>query len=476
MTNLLPVLSPLLLPLIIAAFLVLIAGTALSKKILRVEGQRASTHLFLLLFGTTLATIYVAIGRCIREGSIANILSLLIISATFLLLFLAFASPDIVKNGHSAGDVGALLLLAAAAAVLAVNSNNLLIMIVALSGAVTACLAVANMEGLPETRLVFTMPAIIYLITVFMIIILGAVLLYGAVNTFDLIEIIKYHELDKAPALTLFWTGIIIIILALLTFMPLFPFNFLWPELIAGGKTVGVAAFFSTVSLTAVGLWLKFAPLFATKPKLMWCLAVLAVITMFFGALVALRERVLSALIADVIIYLAGEMLLFFTIAFKNSGNIAHEIIIAAGPHFITIIALLGLKSILQTESNSYAVKPYKCLTGLWRRSPFLAAALIFILFSLAGIPLTAGFTLSLSLLRVLATLSLTFSIAFALANIMMLSAAVRLVYTICFTKSEAEIVPKFSKYLLFLLMISLGLLVLWGIMPDVPLLLLGGR
>ncbi len=465
-----------LLPLLIAAFLALIAGTALGKKLLRLEGKAASTHLILLLFAATFVSIYWAAKSCFADNNPVNALLLLVVSSAFLALLLLCQVDEIVFNGHSPGDAGALILLAAAATILALTTTSLLVIFLALGLVTLACLVISGLETDSSDLLMLSVPTFVYLALIFAIAVLGAVLLYGTANSLEIIDIINYFSARDAVVEQLAWIGFFIILLGFLSFLPLAPFHLFWPNFIASNKRVGTATFVSGATIAVVGILLKFAPILSARPVLVNIWQLLAIITIFYGAIVALRERTLSGLLPNIMLYISGELVILILAAIKRGALDTGLITLNLSTYLLIIISFLAICRVLGDEHNESGVGHYNTLSGLWQRQPFLAFMLIFLLLSVGGMPLTAGFTLLLSLWRQVIPLSLGLGYALLIANIMVLVVVIRLVYIICFGTANEENVPKFSKSLFFLLTISLGLLGLLGIAPDIPLLLLGSR
>lgn len=116
-------------------------------------------------------------------------------------------------------------------------------------------------------------------------------------------------------------------------------------------------------------------------------LSVLAILSMLVGNLLALRQRNVKRMLAYSSIAHLGYMMVAF-IAGGDQGVEAVSFYLLA--YFITIIAAFGIMSVVsQHDEEAYDLSEYR---GLFWQKPWLAVVFTVMLFSLAGIPLTAGF------------------------------------------------------------------------------------
>jgi NADH-quinone oxidoreductase subunit N len=152
-------------------------------------------------------------------------------------------------------------------------------------------------------------------------------------------------------------------------------------------KIVGFVAILRLIPISGASVgWVRWEPDQSSK----CLLALLAVATMFVGNLLALRQTHLFRLMAYSSIAHAGYMLIGVAIGdvLPVGGQQAILFYLAAyGLMTIGVFALLtaagGQNGPLETDAN---------LRGLSRTQPFIALLLAICLFSLTGLPPTAGF------------------------------------------------------------------------------------
>lgn len=172
------------------------------------------------------------------------------------------------------------------------------------------------------------------------------------------------------------------------------PFH-LWTPDVYQGAPAPVTAFVATASKGAVmAVLLRFAATMdlSSGGGLRALLALVAGASMLAGNLLALRQESLKRLLA----YSSIAHLGYVLVALLAGGdNAARAIGFYLAAYTITTLGAFGVISVLSvapTEEHPGDVEDLARFRGLGRRRPLLAGVLALMLFSLAGIPLTAGF------------------------------------------------------------------------------------
>jgi len=167
------------------------------------------------------------------------------------------------------------------------------------------------------------------------------------------------------------------------------PFH-LWTPDVYQGAPAPVTGFVATVSkggVIAILLRLLVAVGQAGHASFALVIGVLAIASMFVGNLLALLQKSVKRLLAYSSIAHMGYVL----VAILASGALAAE---AATfymvAYFVTTLGAFGVVTVLSDGgADRDAIDHYR---GLYWRRPWLAALMSACLFSLSGIPLTAGF------------------------------------------------------------------------------------
>ena len=224
----------------------------------------------------------------------------------------------------------------------------------------------------------------------------GMALVYAELGTLSLAELAGATEAQNANGVLLL--GFAMVLVGVGFKLSVVPFH-LWTADLYQGAPAPVSAFLSTVSKGAVfAFMLRYfaAPDSDVFTTLFNAFAIAAVASMFVGNLLALRQRNVKRLLAYSSIAHVG----YLAVAFLAGGDAALE----AGSAYLAayFIASLGTFSVIALRSAEQAgpdcddIADYR---GLLFRRPLLGAVFALMLFSLAGLPLTAGFIGKLYLL-----------------------------------------------------------------------------
>ena len=220
----------------------------------------------------------------------------------------------------------------------------------------------------------------------------GISYLYGALgSTFftDMVAALPSHLYDP---LTL--VGVILFMAGLLYKLAAFPFHFWAPDVYSGASAEVVAFAASLPKLAAVALLARVGAVFMDFDVLQPALALLAVLSMTAGNLLALAQTELKRLLAYSAVSHGGYILLGILAASQGGLN--------AAMFYGAVYAVMSLAAFLvavQMARPGSTDIPLEDLRGLWQRNGLLTLILIIALVSLAGLPPTGGFTGKLMLL-----------------------------------------------------------------------------
>ena len=222
----------------------------------------------------------------------------------------------------------------------------------------------------------------------------GMSLIYGITGSLELGEIASsLSEVPEGVAIA----GILFVVAGFAFKVSSVPFHFWAPDTYEGSP-IPVAAFLSVASKAAgfAGLlqimFLGFRPLAEFWTPVF---AVLSILTMTIGNLVALQQRQVVRLLAYSSIAQAGYMLLpFALVGLGPDPSATNELAFSSAVLYILIYGVMNLGAFgvvvaLAREAPGALISDF---SGLGRRAPALALAMAMFLLSLAGIPPLAGF------------------------------------------------------------------------------------
>ena len=215
----------------------------------------------------------------------------------------------------------------------------------------------------------------------------GMALIYFGSGTMEFVELSKV--LISGINSPIIYPGIALMIVGVGFKLAVVPFH-MWTADVYEGAPAPVTAFIATVSKGSMfALILRFfTPMdIIAHNALFLIFAIVSVASMFTGNILALMQNNLKRILAYSSIAHLGYLLVAF-LAGNTIGLSAVAFYLLA--YFVTIIGAFAVISVLSgREGESVALEDYR---SLYWRHPWLAAMLTTFMFSLAGIPLTAGF------------------------------------------------------------------------------------
>jgi NADH-quinone oxidoreductase subunit N len=178
------------------------------------------------------------------------------------------------------------------------------------------------------------------------------------------------------------------------------PYHFWAPDVYEGAPTpvTGLISTASKAAGFAVFLRVFTAGVFgpADSSNAWWAMLVaICIVTMFLGNLLAIRQSNIKRMLAYSSIAQAGYALMGLIAAMTTMGVNADSIDGAGATMYFLLyymISNVAAFAVVIIVSNINGSDEIKDLSGLSRRSPFLALAMLLALLSLGGIPPTAGF------------------------------------------------------------------------------------
>jgi NADH-quinone oxidoreductase subunit N len=216
----------------------------------------------------------------------------------------------------------------------------------------------------------------------------GMGLIYTGTGTMSFREIVS-GEGTSGILSPIILAGTGLIVAAIGFKLALVPFH-MWIPDIYQGAPVPVTTFIATISKAAVfalALRLFINIRGSDSHVLVMVLSGIAILSMFAGNILALKQQSLKRLLAYSSIAHMGYMLIAI-VAGNNAGVEAAIFYLAA--YVITSIGAFGVISILSVcEHDADNIDELK---GLFWKNPWIATVLTIAMLSLAGLPLTAGF------------------------------------------------------------------------------------
>ncbi|MEQ1675477.1 MAG: NADH-quinone oxidoreductase subunit N [Chitinophagaceae bacterium] len=296
---------------------------------------------------------------------------------------ISLVCADWLKKTPHLPEFFMLMLSALLGMFLMISSGNLLIFYLSLELATIPVAAMANFDLAKKRSSEGAMKMILSSAFSSGILLFGISLLYGGTGTISFAEIPA--QLDNSPLQIL---AFVFLFTAFAFKLSIVPFH-LWTADVYEGSPIAVTSFLSVISKGSVAfifittLYNVFRPM-----QDMWyvMLVILAIATMVIGNLFALRQQNIKRFLAFSSIAQVG----FILVGISGNSNMG----ITSVVYFVLIyvfsnLAAFGVASVISEHSGKENIDDYK---GLYKTNPLLSWILALALFSLAGIPPTAGF------------------------------------------------------------------------------------
>lgn len=313
-----------------------------------------------------------------------------------------------------------------------ISSGNLLMFFLSLELATIPVAAMANFDLDKKRSSEAAMKMILTSAFSSGILLFGISLIYGATGTIRFPELTQY--LDGSPLQIL---AFVFLFAAFAFKLSVVPFH-LWTADVYEGSPMAATSFLSVISKGAVAfifiatLYKVFQPMHGVWYNMVM---ILSIATMIIGNLFALRQQNIKRFLAFSSIAQVGFILVGISGNSKDGlASVVYFILI----YVFSNLAAFGVAAAISSQTGKENIDDYK---GLYQTNPFLSWILALALFSLAGIPPTAGFFGKLFLLTAGASNGSYFFITIAALNmIISLYYYLRVVRAVFMEKNEQPV------------------------------------
>lgn len=223
----------------------------------------------------------------------------------------------------------------------------------------------------------------------------GMSMLYGASGSLDIAEIGAYAALNSDNIVMIF--GMTFVIVGLAFKLGAVPFHMWVPDVYHGAPTsvtlyIGtapkIAAFAMVMRILVEGMG-------GLHGEWQTLLIVLAVLSIAIGNVVAIAQTNIKRMLAYSTISHVGFILLGILAGSENGYS--------SSMFYVVVYALMGLGGfgmVILLSRTGFEADKLEDFKGLNERSPWMAAMMMILMFSMAGVPPTVGFYAKLSVLQ----------------------------------------------------------------------------
>jgi NADH-quinone oxidoreductase subunit N len=373
-------------------------------------GRKSQATLFVALAGLALATWFsfeqIGTSESIFSGMVSVdpfsvFFKLLVGLSAILIVLFSLYSSEVQSTLHRAGEYSALLLMMTLGMFLMAGASSLLMMVLAIELTSLSSYILAGYTREASDSSEASLKYIIYGAVSTGVMLYGISILYGLTGATDFSGINRALTDESVNSVALL-VSIIMILVGFGYKISAVPFHFWTPDVYEGAP-ITITAFLSVASKAAgFALMMRFfkvsfidvnaiglpAGVWTSLQGFEWhkIVAILSVLTMTLGNLVAVWQNNLKRLLAYSSIAHAGYMLMG-VVVLSDKGLAAILI------YFVVYLFMnLGAFYVVMLVANKTGSEDIDSYKGLGHRSPLVSVAMVIFFISLAGLPPTAGF------------------------------------------------------------------------------------
>lgn len=293
------------------------------------------------------------------------------------------------------------------------------------------------------------------------ILLFGIAMLYGATGAFD-VPTLKEASMSATTEYW-FYIGVIMITIGMLFKVAATPMHFWAPDVYEGSPTQITALMSTLAKVTAMAAFFKLVGILNTYmyDEYKQVIVVVTIATMFFGNVMALRQRKLKRILAYSGISHTGFMLM----TLLNVENSQNNLLFYTVSYAIAGLAAFSVVLFVTKEEDNCKIENFN---GLGKRSPIMAFIMTVATLSMAGIPILAGFFGKFFILSQIVTDGYLGLTIFAIINSMIAIYYYFKVIIAMYLREESEdnVLANHSEYYIVGIVATVLLLII-GIFPD---------
>ena len=329
----------------------------------------------------------------------SKIFKIIVLLGSIIAVFMTFNSRELRESSNSIGEFYILLIGMTIGMFLLASANNLIMIYLAFETMSLASYVLAGYTKEVKRASEASLKYVIYGSLASGLMIYGISLLFGLTGTFDLAGINAAIQNSIGNELALITAGLLIFA-GIAYKISAVPFHFWTPD-VYEGSPVATTALLSVVSKAAgFAVLIRFlkagfidgttfgADIWNTVTSFDWSylIAIVAVITMTLGNLIALWQDNMKRMLAYSSIAHCGYMLMGVMV--MTTAGIGGVLF-----YFVTYLLMnYGAFLIIQLIANKIGSEDINDYAGLAYKNPFIAAAMTIFMLSLMGMPPLAGF------------------------------------------------------------------------------------
>jgi NADH-quinone oxidoreductase subunit N len=329
--------------------------------------------------------------------------------ATFaVMITVAYARPYIGDREMLKGEFFTLALFVLLGVCVMVAANNFLVVYLGLELMSLSLYALAALRRDHGTSTEAAMKYFVLGALASGFLLYGLSMMYGATGSLDIPTVFEVIGKGQANQSVLVF-GLVFVVAGLAFKFGAAPFHMWVPDVYHGAPTAITLLIAGAPKLAAFGMTMRLLVegMLGLATDWQQMFIVLAVVSLLIGNLAAIAQTNLKRMLAYSAIAQIGFMLLALTAGVVSGNTLSAGNAYSSALFYMVVYVLTTLGSfglIMLLARRGFECDEIADLSGLNARSPWMAAVMAVFMFSLAGIPPTAGFYAKLSVLQALVT------------------------------------------------------------------------
>jgi len=351
------------------------------------------------------ATVYAMQGMVVADP-MGHLLAFLACVAT--LVTLVYSRPYAASREMLKGELFTLTLFALLGIAVMVSANNFLVVYLGLE---LMSLSLYALVALRRDHVLSTEAAMKYFVLGALasgFLLYGLSMMYGATGSLSIPQVFNVIS-GGAPNHAVLIFGVVFVVSGLAFKLGAAPFHMWVPDVYQGAPTAATLLIGAAPKLAAFAITIRLLVEGMIGLAIEWqqMLLVLAVCSLVIGNLAAIAQSNLKRMLAYSTIAQMGFVLLGLASGVANgntlsAANAYSSAMFNVVTYVMTTLGTFGMIMLLSRAGHES--EEIKDLAGLAKRSPWFALVMMVFMFSLAGIPLTAGFNGKLAVLQAMVT------------------------------------------------------------------------
>ncbi|MGE0875560.1 MAG: NADH-quinone oxidoreductase subunit NuoN [Burkholderiales bacterium] len=320
---------------------------------------------------------------------------------------LVYSRQYLLDRGLLRGEYFALLLFALLGMMIMMSANSFLSVYLGLE---LLSLCLYSLVALNRDSAVSTEAAMKYFVLGALasgLLLYGMSMIYGATGTLELTEVAKKVGTLRASTSehTFLVFGLVFVVCGVAFKLGVVPFHMWIPDVYHGAPTAVTLVIGTAPKLAAFAMAIRLLVNGLLDLAIDWqpMLAILAVLSMAIGNIAAIAQTNLKRMLAYSTIAHMGFMLLGLLSGVVGGNWLNAGDAYAAAMFYTIVYVLMSLGAfgmLLYLSQKGFECENLEDLKGLNRRNPWQAFLMLVLMFSLAGVPPTAGFYAKFAVLQ----------------------------------------------------------------------------